>query len=134
MSEIHSVEGLAEYAHQQIERIERMQRDLTEQTGYGTSQRGLVKARTGPSGMLRDLEIDPEAMRMSPSELALEIKSAITAAQADYGTKADDIMAPILGLRPSEEGQEAIDAGMSRLDELSANLDRVARQHGIDLG
>jgi DNA-binding protein YbaB len=134
MSEIHSVEGLAEYAHQQIERIERMQRELAEQNGYGTSQRGLVKARTGPSGILRDLDIDAEAMRMSPAELALEIKSAITAAQADYGTKADDIMGPILGVRPSQDAQEAIEAGMSRLDELSANLDKVARQHGIDLG
>jgi DNA-binding protein YbaB len=134
MSEIHSVGGLAEYAHQQIERIERMQRELAEQTGAGTSPRGLVKALTGPSGMLRDLEIGAEAMRLSPAELAAEIKSAITAAQADYGTKADDIMAPILGVRPSQDAQDALEAGISRLDELSADLDRIARQQGIDLG
>jgi DNA-binding protein YbaB len=133
MAEIHSVEGLAEYAHQQIERIERMQQLLTAQTGTGTSRQGLVTASTGPSGMLRDLEINPDAMRLSPAELTAEIKSAITAAQSDYATKADDIMGPILGVRPSQDAQEALEAGMSRLDELSADLDRIARERGIDL-
>lgn len=133
MAEIHSIEGLAEYAHQQIERIERMQQELAAQTGTGTSSQGLVKASTGPSGILRDLEINPDALRLTPAELTDEIKSAIMAAQKDYAVKADDIMGPILGVRPSEDSQQALDAGLSRLDELSADLDRLARERGIDL-
>jgi DNA-binding protein YbaB len=132
MAEIHSVESLADYAYQQIERIQRMERDLAEQVGEGTSRQGHVKAKTGPAGVLKDLKIEPAAMRLSPEELETEVRSAIAEAQSDFARRADDIMGPILHVRPSEQANAAIEAGMRRLDELSANLDRLARSRGLD--
>lgn len=132
MAEIHSVEGLADYAYQQIERIQRMESELAEQIGEGTSKQGHVTAKTGQSGVLKDLKIDNAALRLSPDELTAEVKSAIGAAQADFARRADDIMGPILNVRPSEQANTAIEAGMKRLDALTADLDRIARTRGLD--
>jgi DNA-binding protein YbaB len=132
MAEIHSVEGLADYAHQQIERIQRMERELAEQVGEGTSRDGHVKAKTGAAGVLKDLKIDAAAMRLSPEELTAEVRSAISAAQADFARRADDIMGPILHVKPSEHANAAIEQGMQRLDALTADLERLARARGLD--
>lgn len=131
MPEIHSVEGLADYACQQIERIERMQRELAEQEGAGESPSGHVRARTGVAGAVRDLKIEPGGLRLTPEELGAEVLSAIAAAQQDFARRADDIMGPILNVRPSEEATAALDAGVSRLEALTADLDRIARTRGL---
>lgn len=132
MAEIHSVESLADYAYQQIERIQRMERELAEQVGEGTSRDGHVKARTGQAGVLKDLKIDAAALRLSPQELEAEVRSAISAAQADFARRADDIMGPILNVKPSEQANASIEAGMRRLDDLTSSLERMARARGLE--
>jgi DNA-binding protein YbaB len=103
MGESQSGDGLAGDARRQIERIEQMQHELSAQSGFGKSTRDVVRVITGPSGMLREIQIHPDAMRLSPGDLAAEVKTAVTAAQADYAAKADAIMAPILGASPGKE-------------------------------
>jgi len=128
--DIHNLDELAEYAQRQVERIQRMHRDLAEQVGEGRSPRGMVRARTGPGGELKELRIDPETLRLPADEVAAEVTAAITAAQRAFATRADEVMAPVLGLRPSQESLEALEAGVSRLDALIDDLDRVARRGG----
>jgi hypothetical protein len=60
------------------------------------------------------------------------VTAAVTAAQREYAGRADEIMAPVLGARPSEESVNALQAGMNRLDELADDLDRPARRNGPD--
>lgn len=131
MADLHSLEGLAQYAQQQVERIEKMQRELAEQVGEGRSRDGHVTARTGAAGSLRDLKIDPAAMRLSVDELTAEVTSAITAAQADFAKRADDIMEPLLNVRPSEDSAIALESRMSRLEAIGDDLDRIARSRGL---
>jgi hypothetical protein len=57
----------------------------------------------------------------------------VTAAQREFAARADEIMAPVLGLRPSEESLDALEAGVSRLDGLVEDLDRLARRGGLNL-
>jgi DNA-binding protein YbaB len=131
MTEIRNLEGLAEYAHEQIERIERMQRDLAQYAGEGTSPGGHVYARTGPGGALLDLRVEPSALRLSADEVADEVRAAIGTAQQEYARRADDIMAPVLGLRPSEQAVDALEQGMSRLDALTADLERLTHDRRL---
>ena len=74
MPDIHNLDELAEYAQRQVERIQRMHRDLAEQVGEGRSPRGMVRARTGPGGELKELRIDPETLR---GELMAAVRAQI---------------------------------------------------------
>jgi DNA-binding protein YbaB len=130
--DIRNMEDLAEYAHQQLARIQRMQDDLADQFGTGESPRGYVRARTGPGGGLQELRIEPAALRLSAEDVAAEVTAAVTAAQREYADRANDIIAPVLELRPSEESLGNLEAGMRRLDGLVDDLDRMARQRGLD--
>jgi DNA-binding protein YbaB len=132
MAEFRDLGDLTEYAHAQIERIARMQRDLAEHAGEGHSPRGYVTARTGPGGALQDLRIEPDARRLPVDELTAELHAAISAAQHDFARRADEIMAPILDTRPSEQAAAALEAGMSRLDALAADLEHLARRSHLD--
>lgn len=128
MTDIGNLSDLAAYAQEQIERITGMQQDLAAATGEGESPGRLVRARTGPGGRLLDLQLSPATMRLSPAEAAAEISAAVLAAQTDYAGRADAIMEPILALRPSDQATDVLDAGMRRLDELAADLDRLAQR------
>jgi DNA-binding protein YbaB len=130
MTEIRNLTDLAEYAQDQVERITRMQQEIADQVGEGTSPRRLVTARTGPGGRVLDLKLDPDALRLPVADASAEITAAITAAQADFAARTDGIMAPVLGARPSEQATDALDAGMARLDALTADLERLTRRLG----
>jgi DNA-binding protein YbaB len=133
-AEVDDIEGLADlarYAQQQVERIERMQAELAEQAAEGVSSRGYVRARTGPGGALLDLSIDPLAQRLSNEELVAEVRDAVTMAQRRFAEIADQIMAPVLGMRPSEQSAATFEQGMQRLDALGDDLNRLARRHGL---
>jgi DNA-binding protein YbaB len=95
------LEAIAEHAQRQVDRIAHMQADLAEATAAASSRSGRVHARTGPGGAVLGLRIDPAGMRLSPEELAAELTEAITAAQRSHGVLADEIMAPVLGIRSS---------------------------------
>ena len=132
MTEIRTLTDLAAYAQDQIERLTRMQQDPAGCVGEGESPRGLVRARTGPGGRLIELRLDVDAMRLSTQDAAAAVAAAVTAAQSDYAACADDIMRPVLALRPSEHATAALDRGMRRLDQLTADLERLAGRAGLD--
>lgn len=131
MPEIRSLEDLAADAHQQLERVQRMQADLAAQSGTGESPRRFVRARTGPGGTVQELRIDPGAGELPMEDLAAEVVAAIGAAQQAYAQSADEIIAPVLDLRPSEQAADALEAGVRRLDALAGDLDRLARRHHL---
>ncbi len=131
VAEIRNLDDLAEYAERQVRQLEKMQSDLAAQTGEARSPRGYVRAQTGPGGVLRELRIDPTALRLSAEEVAAEVTAAITAAQRQLAERADDIMAPVLGVRPSEQSLDRVEEGMAKLDSLATDLERLARQRGL---
>ena len=114
MTEIRNLEDLAEYG----------------QLG-ATSPRGYVRVRTGPGGQLKDLRIDPDALRLTVEELEAEVATAITAAQNQYATRAAHPMAPVLGMQAGEQALAQMEDGMAKLDALAAELDRIARQRDL---
>lgn len=132
MPDFRNLGELAEYAQRQVQQIQRMQSELATQSGKGVSPREYVRARTGPGGALQDLQIDPAALRLPVAEVAAEVIAAVSAAQRQYAERADALMAPVLDIRPHEQAVEAVEEGVSRLDGLTADLERLARRHGLD--
>lgn len=131
MTQIRNLTDLAEYAQDQLDRISRMQRELADHVGEGESPGRTVRARTGPGGGLLELRLTPETLRMNTDDAAAEITAAITAAQRDYATRADEIMSPVLAMRPSEQSTDAFDQGMQRLDALTADLERLTQRRDM---
>jgi DNA-binding protein YbaB len=131
LTEIRNLAQLAEYANEQIQRIAKMQSDLAGSAGRGQGPRGMVRARTGPGGKLLGLRIDPEALRLSAEQVTAEVAAAISAAQKDYSRHADEIMAPVLGMRPSEQSVADIERGLGQLDVLAEDMERLARNHDL---
>jgi len=108
-----------------------MQQQLNDYVGEGESPRRHVRARTGPGGRLVDLHITQDALRLTAEDLTSEVAAAITAAQGDYATRTDDIMAPLLAMRPSERAADAFDQGLQRLDALTVDLERLAQRRDL---
>ncbi|MCY1143271.1 YbaB/EbfC family nucleoid-associated protein [Actinoplanes sp. Pm04-4] len=118
-------QDLAAYAQEQLDRVGRMQADMAAAAGEGVSPQRYARARTGPGGKLLELRLDPDAQSLSLAELTDEVVAAVNAAQADYATQTDAIMAPLLESRPTGD---TIDDGLRRLDALTDDLDRLMRR------
>jgi hypothetical protein len=118
-------QDLAAYAQEQLDRVGRMQADMAAAAGEGVSPHRYARARTGPGGKLLELRLDPDAQSLSLGELTDEVVAAVNAAQADYATQTDAIMAPLLESRPTGD---SIDDGLRRLDALTDDLDRLMRR------
>lgn len=131
MTEIRNLTDLAEYAQDQIERITRMQQEMADYVGEGTSPERLVKARTGPGGQLVDLRLEPDVLRLHPEEAAAEIAAAISTAQRDYADRTNAIMEPVLAARPSQHNADDFDEGIRRLDALTENLERLMSRRDL---
>lgn len=126
MAGMNNLDGLAHYALDQVDRLRRAQERLEQASAEGRSPDGLVVARTGAGGMLRDLRIDESALRSGADRLSHAVTAAITAAQAAYNEQAEDIMGGEMGMRPSE-GSE-FDRGIARIDALTEQLEDLTRR------
>ncbi len=69
---------------QRLDAFEQHRTLLAEAEGEGTGADGLVTARVGAGGQVRDLEINPRAMRLNSHTLREEILAAIRAATANW--------------------------------------------------
>jgi DNA-binding protein YbaB len=131
VTDFRDVGELVEYAQRQVERLTQIQTDLASRYAEARSPRGLVHARTGQGGTLRELHIEPAALRLTPDELAAEVTAAITQAQREYAESADEILAPLLAHRPGAESTANVEARMSRLEAIADDLERIARRRGL---
>ncbi|NUR74384.1 MAG: YbaB/EbfC family nucleoid-associated protein [Hamadaea sp.] len=127
MAGLNNLDGLAHYAMDQVDRLRRAQERLEHASAEGRSQDGLVVARTGAGGMLRELRIDESALRGGAEQVSRSVTAAITAAQAAYNEQADEIMGGEMGMRPSESSSE-FDRGIARIDDLTDQLESLTRR------
>jgi DNA-binding protein YbaB len=131
MVEIGGLGELVAYAQEQVERVERMRTELADASAEAWSPGRFVFARTGAGGALLELRIDPAVRRLPTDELTAEVSAAITAAQRKMAERADAIMAPVLGTRPSERSLADLEAGMGQLEALADDLDRLAARRDL---
>ncbi|NUO56618.1 MAG: YbaB/EbfC family nucleoid-associated protein [Hamadaea sp.] len=124
---MNNLDDLAHYALDQVDRLRRAQERLEHASAEGRSPDGLVVARTGAGGLLKDLRIDEAVLRSGADRVSQAVTAAITAAQAAYNEQADDIMGGEMGMRPSESASE-FDRGIARIDELTDQLEDLTRR------
>ncbi|MEV0272911.1 YbaB/EbfC family nucleoid-associated protein [Hamadaea sp. NPDC050747] len=124
---MNNLDDLAHYALDQVDRLRRAQERLEHASAEGRSPDGLVVARTGAGGLLKDLRIDEAVLRSGADRVSQAVTAAITAAQAAYNEQADDIMGGEMGMRPSESASE-FDRGIARIDALTDQLEDLTRR------
>ncbi|MCG5220526.1 YbaB/EbfC family nucleoid-associated protein [Streptosporangium sp. KLBMP 9127] len=82
---------------EQTARFEKVGRDLAETRGTGEAAGGQVVVEVCADGSLKDLRIDPRAMRLGSAALAEAILGAARAAQQDVAGRANQLMEPLVG-------------------------------------
>lgn len=113
---------------ERLDAFEQHRTALAETVGEGTGADGLVTARVGAGGEVRDLEINPRAMRLDSFTLRDGILAAIRAATSDYAesVRAATVLPPIdpqrllrdLGLGTGAK------ATMAQFSERAADIER----------
>ncbi|REF36221.1 DNA-binding protein YbaB [Thermasporomyces composti] len=88
-----------EQARESLERVGESLRGLEDVTGDGEAEDGLVKVRLGPGGRVREVSIDPRAMRRSSEELAELVKEALNRAHDDLAARIAESGGPVEELR-----------------------------------
>ncbi|MGI5166774.1 YbaB/EbfC family nucleoid-associated protein [Spirillospora sp. CA-253888] len=80
-----------------------VQEKLNDVTGTATSKDGYITVTFTPQDGLRDLEINPRAMRMASSDLAAAIKEAIREATRDMQQNLQNAMSASRGSEGIQE-------------------------------
>lgn len=92
---------------------------LTAVRGDGTAADGLVRAGVDGTGELVELVIEPRAMRLASSDLAREIRTAVSAARAEVAAR----LAESAAAAPPAAGPD-----LAALQRLLVEMDATARQ------
>jgi DNA-binding protein YbaB len=71
--------------------------EVTEEGVVGVGDTGLVEVRVDANGRLRDVNIDPRAMRLASADLAAEIKLAAERAYTEMNQRLQDGLREVLG-------------------------------------
>ncbi|MGH3392817.1 MAG: YbaB/EbfC family nucleoid-associated protein [Actinomadura sp.] len=79
--------------------------------GRGAAANEMIKVTVGGNGLIRDVQIDPRAMRLDPETMAAQMRDAVLAAQKDL-------------LRQFKANKQQKDAD-SRLHQLDKKLTEV---------
>jgi DNA-binding protein YbaB len=80
----HQIESAMRQIREQLDSFQARRESVAAIVGEGTAADGLITVRTGPGGVLRDLEIDPKAMRMASQDLRDAILEAARNAATNY--------------------------------------------------
>ncbi|PWU44774.1 hypothetical protein DLE60_06715 [Micromonospora globispora] len=113
---------------ERLDAFEQHRTALAETMGEGTSEDGLITARVGAGGEVRDLEINPRAMRLDSFNLRDGILAAIRAAASDYA----ETVRAATALPPVDPEQLLRDFGMgagtkatmAQFSERAADIER----------
>jgi DNA-binding protein YbaB len=121
---------LAEQLEQRIAEAKQKAEALAGMEGAGEGADGMVRVRVGPSGALKDLHLDPKAMRLPSMDLAAAIMDAAQAAQQDVGAQVRELYgasAQFGGLDPAGTAQGHLDAAAAIDERLQRVRDALRR-------
>jgi DNA-binding protein YbaB len=108
-------------------KAEAFQSRLSEVTGHGTDDRGMVRVSLGMGGTLDDVQVDPRAMRFPSQDLAEAFRQAHRAATQDMQERLAEAQREAFG---GELLSGLLDGSRSP-DEVLGDMQRSV-QSGID--
>ena len=129
-------EDLVKEMHSRMAGVQRYQERLAAVEGTGDAAGGLVRATVGPGGDVRDLQIEPRAMRLTSHSLREALLEAIRLATDDARARTAELGAELdrdvtrfadaAGLR---QELDQMTAGFSReLGEIQQNFEVLVRK------
>lgn len=119
------VEGFMRNTDAYLNKIEKMQQELTSIVGRAQDEDNLVTVEFGSSG-LRELELHPKAMRLSSGELAELIKEVFREAMADLERKTSEAMSAVFGEQENPMRMlKDPEAALTQVKEAEATYKRV---------
>ncbi|MEU9887530.1 YbaB/EbfC family nucleoid-associated protein [Sphaerisporangium sp. NPDC051017] len=133
------VEKLLSGAQQQFARMEELQRRLPELVGRAQDKDRLVTVEYGADG-LRELELNPRAMRLASTDLAELIKTVTRQAAQDLSARTNEVMEEVFGAEDNPmrllndpeaalAGAKEAEATYNRVfDDVMGELNRVRRR------
>ncbi|RCG32635.1 YbaB/EbfC family DNA-binding protein [Sphaerisporangium album] len=133
------VEKLLSGAQQQFARMAELQRRLPELVGRAQDKDRLVTVEYGAEG-LRELELNPRAMRLASTDLAELIKTVTRLAAQDLGVRTNEVMEEVFGAEENPmrllndpdaalAGAKEAEAAYNRVfDDVMGELNRVRRR------
>jgi DNA-binding protein YbaB len=121
-------------AEQRTGRIRELDERISELVGEGEAADGDVWVSWTANGGIGEVQIDPEAMALSPEELADAVRTAVREALADLREQVRDVTAEVMGedfradpeeaRRQLEQARQEFD---SRMGQVMGELDRARR-------
>jgi DNA-binding protein YbaB len=130
------IRRLTEQVQQQIASFERQREAIAAATGEGTSADGMVTAMVDAGGVLRDLNINPRALRLGSEALRDSILEAVQAAHQQLAETLRELMptrgtVDIAGLMKKVELPGELRGIMDQLDrrvsDIGYEVDRLRR-------
>jgi DNA-binding protein YbaB len=116
-------EQLISDLQKQMAAMSQYQEKMTEIRGVGEAAGGLIGATVGPGGVVKDLRLDPRAMRLDSQSLREALLAAIAAATPN----AEEQVAELSGDLTASTRQLADPAGLrQQLDQTMADISRAA--------
>jgi DNA-binding protein YbaB len=116
-------ERLISDLQQQMATMNQYQEKIAEIQGVGEAASGLVGATVGSGGVVKDIRLDPRAMRMDSHSLREALLAAIAAAT----THANEQMAELSSDLTASTRQLADPAGLrQQLDQMMGEINRAA--------
>ncbi|MFF5209182.1 YbaB/EbfC family nucleoid-associated protein [Streptosporangium sp. NPDC000396] len=109
-------------SEQSLRRLHEATSELEAITGEGQAADGLIRATVDHGGRLRDIALDPRALRQDSRTLAESITEAVQAAQDDAFRKGQELLASVLG----DDARNPFDLDALR-DQLQAAEETFAR-------
>lgn len=135
------LDALMRHSQEQLGRISELQERLREVVGTAASEDGTVEVSFGHDGQLRDLTLNPRAMRRDSATLAETLTQVIRAAHNDLHEKISALTIAMLGESPMdylnnpaavEERLRDVQAGFRRsMDDIMNDLGRVRNRFNL---
>ncbi|GAA2441408.1 hypothetical protein GCM10010191_67020 [Actinomadura vinacea] len=130
---IEDLHRLTSQADEMMKRLNASGEEVAEMVGEGESADGLLRATVDSGGRLKELTINPRAMRKDSQTLAEELTAAITAAQDDVQGRSEGLINGLLaeyGMPANPDTDEVLD----QIETFGQGAQHSFREHHDELG
>ncbi|MFE3451296.1 YbaB/EbfC family nucleoid-associated protein [Nonomuraea sp. NPDC059194] len=122
MASENDLDRMLSESERSLRRIREATAEFERVTGAGEAAEGLVRASVDHTGRLREVTLDPRAMRQDSATLADSVTQAVRAAQDDASRQGQELLDAVLG----DQARNPFDLNALR-DRLQAAEESFAR-------
>jgi DNA-binding protein YbaB len=129
---VEDLQRLTSQADEMMKRLNESSEQMADLVGEGEAADGLLRATVDSGGRIKEIDINPRAMRMDSKTLAEGLTEAIAAAQDDVASRSEGMVTDLLasyGLPTKVDPAEALE----RIDTVGQAAQRRFRDRHDEL-